>query len=94
MPESENENSTIRVSEACMDQACSHLVSVQTGHRGKVFDATGDEVTHCIEANLLTGRCVVFAADENGTILKTAAGGTVKRDIVMRPAPLRFMPRD
>ena len=93
MSETNEGISAVRVSEACMDQDCSHLVSVQTGHSGKVFDANGDEVTFCIEANLMTGRCVIFARDESGVILKTAAGGIVKRDVVMRPAPLMFIPK-
>lgn len=56
------------------------VVSVDKGDRGQVYDATGQLIPRCREANLKTGRCVV--RQEYGT-------ASLVRSF---PAPLRFEP--
>lgn len=56
----------------------------------RVFDANGEQVQKCVEANLETGECIVFAkGDFNGYRLNEDRTEVVK-ETVMRPAPLRI----
>lgn len=67
------------------------VVSVKNGDKGVVYDARGNEVENCIEANLKTGRCVVFETTPDG--MRKHNGHSAIRNVVMLPAPMTFAPR-
>jgi hypothetical protein len=66
------------------------VVSAANGDRGTVFDANGNQVERCVEANLKTGRCVVWQKKAYGRLAHNAR--TYNRTIEMFPAPLTFTP--
>lgn len=59
-------------------------VSGANGNKGRVFDANGVEIERCMDADLATGRCTVWEADETGQ--------RTFKTVSYRPAPLRFEP--
>ena len=65
-------------------------VSVRHGDRGSVFDADGNPIPQCIEANLTTGRCVCFVTDADGKCKPNPERTEIERVVVMHKAPLRF----
>ena len=60
------------------------IVSVDRGDMGLVYDANGSKIEVCIEANLSTGRCVVFELRDG----KKFVG--CKKLIKHYPSPMRF----
>jgi len=66
------------------------IVSVDRGDFGKLYDRNGSKVLDCVEANLSTGRCVVFHRSRDGAFVFNNSGDDVERLIVYRLAPLRF----
>lgn len=67
------------------------VVSVKNGDKGTVYDAYGNEVDKCLEANLKTGRCVVLETTPDGKLKHN--GHSAIRNVVMLPAPMTFTPR-
>lgn len=65
------------------------IVSVDRGNRGKVYESNGFKVEGCVEANLTTGRCVIFLADRDGKLIHNSQGDLIKV-MVERSAPMRF----
>jgi len=69
-----------------MDKQPDVIVSASNGDRGMVYDATGRRVQQCIEANLTTGRCVVFVTNSDGQVVLNKKGDDIEMQIVHRPA--------
>ena len=69
------------------------IVSVRRGDMGEVFDADGRKIEKCIEANLSTGRCVVFKTGHDGEMVLNSRGNDVERLTIEFIAPLRFKRR-
>jgi hypothetical protein len=74
-----------------LKEMTSGVVSVGQGDYGHVFDAEGNPVDFCIDANLDTGECLVFET-LNGKVL--VQDREAVRKTIVRPAPLRFVRRD
>lgn len=64
------------------------VVSVANGDRGRVYDSSGLPIAECIEANLNTGRCVVFHRDKSRRLV--IDGDEVMRRTIRARAPLSF----
>ncbi len=63
-----------------------NTVSIDRGDRGKLYDTNGSEIKGGIEANLLTGRCIVWELRDG----KKFVGS--KKLIKNFPAPMIFVP--
>ena len=64
------------------------IVSVDRGDHGKLFDAYGRHIQRSVEANLTTGRCVVFKTDQYGNLIHNRI--ECERMVIHCPAPMRF----
>lgn len=73
-------------------QAEDVIVSVGRGDRGQVYDASGEKVSVCIEANLTTGRCVVCELSMHGCKIIRKGTSEVAKKVFYHPAPMRFEP--
>ena len=73
----------------------SDIVSVTKNDRGLLFDADHKPISDVVEANLITGRCVVHLRDDNGERYPEPADRrTVATATVYRRSPLRFVPAE
>ena len=68
----------------------SDIVSVEKGHRGELFDATGKALFEPFWANLKTGEALHHARDKDGEFI--IVKDSLKTEMIKHPAPLKYVP--